>query len=86
MSERRAGNRDETPPEAMPYSPANANQVRDEPIPASHDDEHRPDAVRRNEENAAPDGGRSDIGWDPGEDDESTDKAESGDTTGGADR
>jgi hypothetical protein len=71
--------RDETPAEATPYSAANVNQVRDEPIPASHDDEHRPDAVRRNEENAAPDGGRSDIGWDPGEDDESDDQA------GGAD-
>ncbi len=32
---------------------ANTNQVRHEPVPASHHDERRPDAVVRNEESAA---------------------------------
>lgn len=32
---------------------ANTNQVRHEPVPASHDDDRRPDAVVRNEESAA---------------------------------
>ena len=31
---------------------ANTNQVRHEPVPASHDDERRPAAVQRNEESA----------------------------------
>lgn len=32
---------------------ANTNQVRREPVPASHDDRRRPAAVVRNEESAA---------------------------------
>jgi hypothetical protein len=32
---------------------ASVNQVRHEPVPASHHDDRRPEAVRRNEEAAA---------------------------------
>jgi hypothetical protein len=39
---------------------ANTNQARDEPMPASHDEEHGQDAVVRNEEHAA--GARGDRG------------------------
>jgi hypothetical protein len=46
-------------PEA-PQAPS-VNQVREEPVPASHDDDRRPRAVERNEEEAetsAPEGHR----------------------------
>jgi hypothetical protein len=34
---------------------SSANQVRDEPLPASHHDDPRQEAVERNEEQAGPD-------------------------------
>jgi hypothetical protein len=55
MAEKRADERDEAPAESAPYSPPNTNQVRQEPIPASHDDDKRQASVLRNEENASPD-------------------------------
>jgi hypothetical protein len=55
MAEKRVDERDAVPAESAPYSPSNNNQVRQEPIPASHDDDKRQASVLRNEESASPD-------------------------------
>ena len=63
---------------------ANTNQVRDEPVPASHDDERRPAAVERNEESAAQSASTGNAAWgapfrDHADDDQDGDGGSDGD-------
>lgn len=53
MSNSKPAGHDTADGEAEIEHQANTNQVRHEPVPASHDDERRPAAVVRNEESAA---------------------------------
>ncbi|MGH3400175.1 MAG: hypothetical protein ACRDPO_36390 [Streptosporangiaceae bacterium] len=53
MSNGKPAGQDPAADEAGIEHQANTNQVRHEPVPASHDDRPRPAAVERNEESAA---------------------------------
>lgn len=52
MDERPAGGDGKALEEEIEHEP-NVNQIQDEPIPASHDDDRRQEAVVRNEELSA---------------------------------